>query len=96
MQILPHLQHVVGPSLEITSLVWAQDTIDQSWRAFASYLDGTVAEVMWKQGCVAHSTDTHGGVAWGLAAAPTTAHNRATSTTATTMMAAAMALRETG
>lgn len=47
--------------------------MDQSWRAFVAYLDGTVAEVLWRQGCVAHATDTHGGVAWSLAAAPLSA-----------------------
>lgn len=63
-------QAVVGPSLELTSVAWARDTVDGSWRTFAAYLDGTVAEVLWRQAAVAHALDTCGGVVWGLAAQP--------------------------
>ncbi|KXZ42516.1 hypothetical protein GPECTOR_139g672 [Gonium pectorale] len=66
-------QTVAGPSLELTSLAWARDSVTNSWRTFAAYLDGTVAEVVWRQGAVAHSQESYGGVVWGLAASPASA-----------------------
>ncbi|GLC46942.1 hypothetical protein PLESTB_001544800 [Pleodorina starrii] len=64
------IQTVVGPSLEITSLAWARDSVTNTWRTFAAFLDGTVAEVLWRQAAVAHSSDSYGGVVWALAASP--------------------------
>ncbi|EFJ48124.1 hypothetical protein VOLCADRAFT_91388 [Volvox carteri f. nagariensis] len=66
------IQTVVGPPLELTSLAWARDSVSSStpWRTFAAFLDGTVAEVVWRQGAVAHSMDSYGGVVWALAASP--------------------------
>ncbi|KAG2482398.1 hypothetical protein HYH03_018659 [Edaphochlamys debaryana] len=67
------IQTVIGPSLELTSLAWARDTVSHSWRTFVAFLDGTVAEVVWRQGSVSHSTDSYGGVVWSLAASPASA-----------------------
>lgn len=61
---------MVGPSLEVTSLAWARDAFSSTWRTFVALLDGTVAEVLWRQAAVAHSTDSFGGVVWALAASP--------------------------
>ncbi|PNH10616.1 Cirhin [Tetrabaena socialis] len=66
-------QTVAGPSLELTSVAWARDTFNNSWRTFAAYLDGTVAEVVWRQAVVAHAVDSYGGVVWALAASPQSA-----------------------
>ncbi|KAG2432290.1 hypothetical protein HYH02_013013 [Chlamydomonas schloesseri] len=63
-------QTVAGPSLELTSLAWARDSVSNTWRTFAAFLDGTIAEVLWRQASVAHSLDSYGGVVWALAAAP--------------------------
>ncbi|KAG2427339.1 hypothetical protein HXX76_012534 [Chlamydomonas incerta] len=63
-------QTVAGPSLELTSLAWARDSVSNSWRTFAAFLDGSIAEVLWRQASVAHSLDSYGGVVWALAAAP--------------------------
>lgn len=63
-------QVVVGPCLELTSVAWAMDTAERTWRTFAAFLDGTVAEVLWRQASVEHFTDACGGVIWCLAAQP--------------------------
>ncbi|GFR42935.1 hypothetical protein Agub_g3833 [Astrephomene gubernaculifera] len=63
-------QTVIGPPLELTSLAWALDTVSNTWRTFAAFLDGTLAEVVWRQGAVAHSQDSYGGVVWSLVASP--------------------------
>lgn len=66
----PPPQTVVGPSLEITSLAWARDTVSNTWRTFAAFLDGSVAEVAWRQSVVSYGQDSYGGVVWALAASP--------------------------
>ncbi len=59
--------------MELTSLAWALDAVSRTWRTFAAFLDGTVAEVLWRQAAVAHSLDSYGGVVWALAASPASA-----------------------
>ncbi|MEW5313031.1 MAG: hypothetical protein WDW38_004625 [Sanguina aurantia] len=78
LEQLTCIQRVTGTGLEITAVAWALDSLSSSnggssWRTFAAFLDGTIAEVCWSQGCIAHSTDSYGGVVWSMAAKPAAA-----------------------
>ena len=66
-------QRVVCDDLGLTSLAWALDTLDQSWRCFAARLDGCLLELLWAEGRAIEAGETYGGAAWCLAAQPHTA-----------------------
>ena len=44
--------------MELTSLAWARDSVSNTWRTLAAFLDGNSAEVLWRQACVAYSPDS--------------------------------------
>eukprot|EP00201_Polytomella_parva_P012061 CAMPEP_0175063382 /NCGR_PEP_ID=MMETSP0052_2-20121109/14723_1 /TAXON_ID=51329 ORGANISM="Polytomella parva, Strain SAG 63-3" /NCGR_SAMPLE_ID=MMETSP0052_2 /ASSEMBLY_ACC=CAM_ASM_000194 /LENGTH=680 /DNA_ID=CAMNT_0016329569 /DNA_START=74 /DNA_END=2113 /DNA_ORIENTATION=- len=64
------IQTANGKNVEISSLAWAHDNVDGNWRTFASYLDGTVAEVAWISSSVKYVVDSYAGVVWGMASMP--------------------------
>eukprot|EP00198_Chlamydomonas_reinhardtii_P011181 XP_001700518.1 predicted protein [Chlamydomonas reinhardtii] len=51
---------VAGPSLELTSRAWARDSVSNTWRTLAAFLDGTIAEALWCQASARrpHSLDS--------------------------------------
>ena len=65
-------QRVTGEGIEVTSLAWALDGMEQGgrWRTFASLLDGSICEVDWRASALAAATDSAGGVIWALATQP--------------------------
>ncbi|GAX82503.1 hypothetical protein CEUSTIGMA_g9930.t1 [Chlamydomonas eustigma] len=73
LAIMACIQRVVGEGIEVTSVAWAQDSMDQRWRTFAAHLDGTLSEVDWKGCCTTCPVDSNGGVIWALAAQPVSA-----------------------
>eukprot|EP00798_Chlamydomonas_sp_ICE-L_P010469 gene10469-8429_t len=70
LHLMTCVQRVVGENIEVTCLAWALDSITGLWRTFAGHLDGSLAEVLWKEGTIASPTDSAGGTIWALASQP--------------------------
>jgi hypothetical protein len=68
-------QLITGEGIEVTSLAWALDGMEQGgrWRTFASLLDGSLYEVDWRASALTSPTDSTGGVIWALATQPVAA-----------------------
>ena len=67
---VPSAQRVPGEGIEVTSIAWALDGMDQRWRTFAAHLDGSVSEVDWRASTLTAPVDSTGGVVWALATQP--------------------------
>ena len=67
------MQRIVGEGVEVTALTWACDSLDGTWRTFCAALDGSLAEVRWKEGKLEASSDSGAGAIWSLAAQPASA-----------------------